>query len=105
MSDLVNGLRRLPEPQCRPCHAAADEIERLRRLVSLQDNEIVTLRNREAAVLVACDRLEDRLVVSSRLIDSFLLTAHEREAVAYYIGTGGPDAVDTTLRSLLERTK
>lgn len=31
------------------------------------------------------------------------LTDEEREAVAYYVGTGGPDAVDATLRSLLER--
>jgi hypothetical protein len=33
------------------------------------------------------------------------LTDEEREAVEYYIGTGGPDAVDATLRTLLERTK
>jgi hypothetical protein len=33
------------------------------------------------------------------------LTDAEREAVAYYVGTGGPDAVDATLRTLLERTK
>ena len=32
------------------------------------------------------------------------LTDEEREAVEYYIGTGGPDAVDATLRTLLERT-
>jgi hypothetical protein len=31
------------------------------------------------------------------------LTGKEREAVAYYIGTGGPDGVDSTLRALLER--
>jgi hypothetical protein len=30
MSDIVDQLRRLPEPQCRPRKAAADEIERLR---------------------------------------------------------------------------
>jgi hypothetical protein len=35
----------------------------------------------------------------------FTLTDAEREAVEYYIGTGGPDAVDATLRTLLERTK
>ena len=28
--DIVSELRSLPEPQCRPCKAAADEIERLR---------------------------------------------------------------------------
>jgi hypothetical protein len=33
------------------------------------------------------------------------LTDAEREAVAYYVGTGGPDAVDATLRGLLERLK
>ena len=31
------------------------------------------------------------------------LTDAEREAVAYYIGTGGPDTVDATLRTLLAR--
>ena len=31
------------------------------------------------------------------------LTAEEREALGYYIGTGGPDGVDATLRALLER--
>ena len=33
------------------------------------------------------------------------LTDEEREAVAYYIGTGGPDTVDAMLRTLLERTR
>lgn len=33
------------------------------------------------------------------------LTDAEREAVEYYIGTGGPERVDATLRGLLERTK
>jgi hypothetical protein len=33
------------------------------------------------------------------------LTDDERGAIAYYVGTGGPDGVDATLRSLLERTK
>jgi hypothetical protein len=34
----------------------------------------------------------------------FTLTDEEREAIAYYIGCGGPDAVDATLRGLLDRT-
>ena len=38
-------------------------------------------------------------------IERLQLTDAEREAVEYYIGTGGPDAVDATLRTLLERTK
>jgi hypothetical protein len=33
------------------------------------------------------------------------LTAEEREAVAYYLGTGGPYNVDRTLVALLERLK
>ena len=32
------------------------------------------------------------------------LTAQEREAVAYYLGTGGPYGVDKTLVALLSRT-
>ena len=36
-------------------------------------------------------------------IERLRLTDAEREAVAYYIGTGGPDSVDATLRGLLER--
>jgi hypothetical protein len=44
------------------------------------------------------DRLADALG-RARLTDA------EREAVAYYVGTGGPDAVDATLRTLLERAK
>jgi hypothetical protein len=35
----------------------------------------------------------------------FTLTDEERGAVSYYVGTGGPDGVDATLRALLERTK
>ena len=35
----------------------------------------------------------------------FALADDERGAIAYYVGTGGPDRVDATLRSLLERTK
>jgi hypothetical protein len=31
------------------------------------------------------------------------LTDDEREAVSYYVGTGGPDGVDATLVALLER--
>ena len=33
------------------------------------------------------------------------LTATERESLGYYIGTGGPDGVDATIRALLERLK
>jgi hypothetical protein len=36
-------------------------------------------------------------------IERLRLTDEEREAIAYYVGTGGPDTVDATLRGLLER--
>lgn len=77
MSDLVPGLRRLPEPQCSPCYAAADEIERLGRLVRLQDAEIARLR----------------------------LTAEEREAIGEAMRLGDQWGWSETLRGLLERTK
>ena len=38
-------------------------------------------------------------------IERLRLTDEEWGAIAYYIGTGGPDNVDATLRGLLERTK
>jgi hypothetical protein len=38
-------------------------------------------------------------------IERLRLTDEEREAIACYVGTGGPDAVDATLRTLLERTR
>jgi hypothetical protein len=40
-----------------------------------------------------------------RECDRYTLADAEREAIAYYVGTGGPDAVNATLRTLLERTK
>jgi len=46
--------------------------------------------------------MQDELVERCR---SLRLTDAEREAVAYYVGTGGPDAVDARLRGLLERTQ
>ena len=36
-------------------------------------------------------------------IDGKYLTDDERQAIEYYIGTGGPDSVDATLRSFLRR--
>jgi hypothetical protein len=83
MSDIVPGLRRLPEPQCSPCYAAADEIERLGRLVRLQDAEIERLR----------------------------LTDEEREAIAEAVGAYNDNDDDeecaktaATLHGLLKRT-
>ena len=44
-----------------------------------------------------------RLGELEREIARLQLTDAEREAVAYYLGSGGPHAVHTTLRSLLSR--
>lgn len=66
------------------CHDAAAEVERLRG-----DLEVARLQGEAAAG--EAKRLR--------------LTNAEREAVEYYIGTGGPQAVDDALRRLLERTK
>lgn len=51
---------------------------------------------------VASERCRD---TGGRPFDSapITLTDEEREAVAYYIGTGGPDGVDSVLVSLLKR--
>ena len=54
-----------------------------------------------------CHMYHDRCMIH-RLADALeraTLTDEEREAIAYYIGTGGPDTVDATLRTILERTK
>ena len=39
-----------------------------------------------------------------QVVEQKNLTAEEREAVAYYLGTGGPYSVDKTLVALLSRT-
>jgi len=72
---------------------AADEIESLRLAAADCASE------KAADWKAACESAE----AASKEIGRLRLTAEEREAVAYYVGTGGPDAVDATLRSLLER--
>jgi hypothetical protein len=74
--------------------------------------EIERLLEKESLLLAAGDLLEHQLMKVARERDALrtcepqpTLTDAEREAIAYYIGTGGPDGVDATLRSLLERTK
>jgi hypothetical protein len=67
------------------------------------DNEW-TYRTREAADEAAAYILSHARDAPVRVVPLVLLTAEEREAIAYYIGTGGPDAVDATLRALLART-
>lgn len=53
------------------------------------------------AIIEGLERIKKLEAEVSRL----RLTDAEREAVAYYVGTGGPDAIDAALRGLLERTK
>jgi hypothetical protein len=68
----------------------AAEIERLREAIRRLAEQDATLSVCDGNVTVTMDGT---------------LTDEEREAIAYYFGTGGPDAVDATLLSLLERTK
>ena len=50
-----------------------------------------------ARLVSECERLR-------QVVEQKNLTDEEREAVEYYVGTGGPDSVDATLRALLSRT-
>ena len=91
MSDIVGRLRNWRTVHLARLHLlmeeAADEMERLRGdwPEQLQAH----------SVLIAEQELE---------IQRLRLTAEEREAVAYYLGTGGPYGVDRTLVALLSRT-
>lgn len=91
MSDIVERLRNWRTVHLARLHLlmeeAADEIERLRGdwPEQLQAH----------SVLIAEQELE---------IKRLRLTDAEREAVAYYLGTGGPYGVDRTLVALLSRT-
>ena len=92
MTDLITRLRtwshaRHAAPASDLMDEAASEIERLRAdwPEQLQAH----------SVLIAEQELE---------IKRLRLTAEEREAVAYYLGTGGPYNVDRTLVALLSRT-
>ena len=58
--------------------------------------ELVRRVTRVAEVLEENGRLRDE-IARRRLTDA------EREAIEYYIGTGGPDSVDATLGGLLDR--
>jgi hypothetical protein len=68
---------------------------------------------RESTHSAECHKWHDACLIA-RLVDEIErlrqvslqknLTDAEREAVAYYVGTGGPHAVDATLSGLLSRT-
>ena len=50
------------------------------------------------------DNAESDAAIAHLLVDRYRMTEEERQAVEYYVGTGGPDRVDETLRGLLDRT-
>jgi hypothetical protein len=86
MSDIVTRLRNWRTVHLARLHLlmdeAADEMERLRQVLSQKHH---------------CPDADNAA-------EQDILTGEEREAVSYYLGTGGPDGVDATLRGLLERT-
>jgi hypothetical protein len=71
-------------------------------LMHYRDKVGVLLRQAASEIRALQNRLRRK---ASGKKQSLALTDEEREAVAYYVGTGGPDTVDATLRGLLERTK
>jgi hypothetical protein len=99
MTDLITRLRtwshaRHAAPASDLMDEAADEIELLRAdwPEQLQAH----------SVLIAEQELEIQRL--RQVVSQKNLTAEEREAVAYYLGTGGPYAVYATLSGLLSRT-
>jgi hypothetical protein len=103
MSDIVTRLRNWREVHLARLHLlmdeAADEMERLRADWPEQLAAARSEVERLCQVLSQKNHYPDLDNAAAQDI----LTAEEREAVAYYIGTGGPDKVDATLRALLER--
>ena len=74
---------------CRDPDLLAAEVRRLRAAIAALADQDATLSVCEGTVIVTMDAT---------------LTVEERAAVAYYVGTGGPEVVDAVLVSLLERT-
>jgi len=121
MTDIVARLRNWRSVHLARLHIlmeqAADEMERL----SLQgdcpvpDNAANEDNDKRLAALQALSAADEELRLPHRTPaayatprecseqDECTLTDAERRAVSYYLGTGGPDAVDATLVALLER--
>jgi hypothetical protein len=103
-SDIVTRLRNWREVHLARLHLlmdeAADEMERLRadwpEQLAAARSEVEQLRQ----VLSEKNHCPD----ADNAAAQDILTDAEREAVSYYLGTGGPDGVDATLRGLLART-
>jgi DNA-binding MarR family transcriptional regulator len=75
----------------------SDIVERLRAWV-YTDSQYATARE-------AADEIERLRNGAVERRETVRLTDAEREAVAYYLGTGGPYNVDRTLVALLQRLK
>ena len=91
MSDIVERLRNWRTVHLARLHLLMDEAaDEMERLVADWPEQL-----QAHSVLIAEQELE---------IQRLRLTAEEREAVAYYLGTGGPYNVDRTLVALLSRT-
>jgi hypothetical protein len=113
-SDIVTRLRNWRTVHLARLHLlmeeAADEMERLRadwpEQLAAARSEIDRLRN---GALDGRETVRQGLSQKNNCPDADnaatqdILTDEEREAIAYYLGTGGPDGVDATLRGLLQR--
>ena len=126
MSDIVERLRNWRTVHLARLHLlmeeAADEMERLvanrnhwigaarafdehlaTMRVMLMEQPGVRFGAAESRETVQCPYVAGETTKYCTLTP-FTLTAEEREAVAYYLGTGGPYNVDRTLVSVLSRT-
>lgn len=88
----------------------ADITDRLRRWAIATDAVPASDLMDEAAAEIELLRgyrneAEAEASIASLAAQRLRLTDAEREAVDYYVGTGGPEAVDATLRGLLDRTE
>ena len=125
MSDIVERLRNWRTVHLARLHLlmdeAADEMERLvanrnhwigaarafdehlaTMRVMLMEQPGVRFGAAESRETVQCPYVAGETTKYCTLT-TFTLTDEEREAVAYYLGTGGPYNVDRTLVSLLKR--
>ena len=107
MSDIVERLRAwvYTDSLYATAREAADEIERLRGLLSRTGSVAAKTGDDSEECHSKREKLpeRDRVANHPENPDSLTLTAAEREAVAYYLGTGGPYRVAATLVAMLER--
>lgn len=93
---------------CDRCHSPQPEIvARLRKEVARDTDvgELISLAAIEIEVQRACtSAARDEIERLRQVASQKNLTDEEREAVAYYLGTGGPDRVHATILGLLSRS-